>query len=290
VKLRVPRVSVVYSDLDGTMLGPFGCFFRGPDASPSLEPAQALVDLLGSDLALVLVSGRTHRQLLDACHLFGAEGFVGELGAVLGYDRGRSLEVLRGEMPASYDDGTPVDVAVREGIVEALFSRYAGRLEYHAPWHDGHVADLMLRGQIDSAEVEAWLTARGFGWLRVHDNGVLARREMAGVTGAVHVYHVMPAGLSKGSGVAADLARRGAQPQDAIAIGDSVSDLTMAPYVRRFFLVANAAVSPATMSAAATYDNVVVCHEANGHGWAEAIRWALASDEAGATRATQPHG
>jgi hypothetical protein len=83
------------------MLGPFGCFFRGPDAAQSLQPASALVDLLASDVALVLVSGRTQPQLLDACHVFGADGFVGELGAVLGHEHGREVDVLRGDMPST---------------------------------------------------------------------------------------------------------------------------------------------------------------------------------------------
>jgi hydroxymethylpyrimidine pyrophosphatase-like HAD family hydrolase len=264
----------VYSDLDGTMLGPFGCFFRGPDATPSLEPAKALTDLLTADVALVLVSGRTQQQLLDACHVFGADGFVGELGAVLGHDHGREVSVLRGDMPAVYD-GPPVEVLEREGVVEALFDRYQGQLEFHAPWHAGHVADLMLRGQLDPVETEAWLAGLGFGWLRVHDNGVLAHRRMDGVSGPVHVYHVMPGGLSKGGGVAADLARRGLARRDAIAIGDSRSDLSMAPHVAQFFLVANGAASPTTKEAAAAHDNVTICAEANGHGWVEAIRWAL---------------
>jgi hydroxymethylpyrimidine pyrophosphatase-like HAD family hydrolase len=267
-------VRVVYSDLDGTMLGPFGCFFRGPDAAPSLAPATALVDLLASEIALVLVSGRSHTQLLDACHVFGADGFVGELGAVLGHDRGGSVEVLTGELPAGHD-GTPVEVLEREGIVGALLDRYAGRLEYHAPWHDGHVADLMLRGQVEPAEVERWLSDQGFGWLRMHDNGVLPHREMAAVDGAVHVYHLMPAGLSKGGGVAADLERRRLSATQAIAIGDSVSDLSMAPQVGRFFLTANGNASPPTADAASAYDNVTICTEANGHGWVEAVRWAL---------------
>jgi hydroxymethylpyrimidine pyrophosphatase-like HAD family hydrolase len=270
----VSAVRVIYSDLDGTMLGPFGCFFRGPDAAPSLEPARALVDLLTSDIALMLVSGRTQMQLLDACHAYGADGFIGELGAVVGHDHGRVIEVLRGDMPEKYDD-TPVAVLRSEGVVDALFARYAGRLEYHAPWHDGHVADLMVRGGIDPREVERWLADIGFGWVRVHDNGVLVSRTMPGVEGPVHVYHVMPGGLTKGAGVAADLERRGLSSSDAIAIGDSVSDLTMAAHVDRFFLVANGAASEPTARAAAAHDNVVVCTAAQGHGWVEAIRYAL---------------
>jgi phosphoglycolate phosphatase len=267
-------VGVIYSDLDGTMLGPFGCFFRAPGGAPSIEPAAALVDLLTSDVELVLVSGRTRAQLVDACHAFGATGFVGELGAVIGHDHGRVVDVFRGAMPAELG-GTPVEVVVAAGLDAALFERYAGRLEYHAPWHAGHVADLMLRGHIDPAEVETWLADQGYGWLRVHDNGVLPHRVMPGLDEPVHVYHVMPDGLTKGSGVAADLQRRGLSPESAIAIGDSVSDLTMAPHVSRFFLVANGAAHPRTAAAAAAHDNVTVCRGEQGFGWIEAVRWAL---------------
>ena len=56
-----------------------------------------------------------------------------------------------------------------------------------------------------------------------------------------------------------------------IAIGDSRSDLEMAPHVSRFFLTANGAhvLGPDTPT------NVTVCQGENGLGWVEAIRWAL---------------
>jgi phosphoglycolate phosphatase len=267
-------VAALYSDLDGTMVGPYGCFFRDADTSPTLEPARALVDLLGAGLPLVLVSGRTRSQLEEACRIFGADGYVGEMGAVLGWDAGRHSAVLTGAMPDRFD-GTPWQAMHGTGLVDRLLRRYSGRLEYHAPWHTGHEGDVMLRGRVDDAEVERWLASEGFGWLRLHDNGVLPVVEMPGQGGPVHVYHLMPDGLSKGQGVAADLQRRGLRREDAVAVGDSVSDLSMAPHVERFYLVANGAASPATSRAARGHDNVVVCSGANGLGWAEAVRWTL---------------
>ncbi len=270
---RTP-VRVVYSDLDGTMVGPYGCFFSDADARPTLEPARALVDLLVSDLQLVLVSGRTRPQLQEACRIFGADGYVGEMGAVLGWDRATRSTVLHGAMPVAYD-ATPVRVLHDLGVVDGLLKRYAGRLEYHAPWHLDHDADVMLRGSVDVAAAQQWLADAGAPWARLRDNGVLPRRELPTVAGPVHVYHLMPDGLSKGQGVATDLTRRGLRADDAVAVGDSVSDLEMAPYVARLFLVANGAAAPATASAAAAHDNVTVCTGANGAGWVEAVRWAL---------------
>lgn len=273
--VRTP-VRVVYSDLDGTMVGPYGCFFHDVDAQPTLEPARALVDLLATDLQLVLVSGRTRPQLQEACRIFGADGYVGEMGAVLGWDRATRSSVLRGAMPETYDT-TPVQVLHDLGVVDRLFERYAGQLEYHAPWHLGHDADVMLRGSVDVVEAQHWLADAAVPWARLRDNGMLPRRGLAAVDGPVHVYHLMPDGLSKGQGVAADLARRGLCAQDAVAVGDSVSDLEMAPYVARLFLVANGAAAPATATAAAALDNVTVCTGTNGSGWVEAVRWALQS-------------
>jgi phosphoglycolate phosphatase len=261
---------VLYTDLDGTMVGPWGCFFRADDGGLTLEPARALIDLLAAGVEIVLVSGRTRPQLVEAAALVGADGFVGELGAVLGWDRGRQTEVLRGAMPAAFE-GTPAEVMQDGGLPESLFARWPGRLEWHEPWHLGHDADLMLRGNVDVAEVETWLAERGWDWLRLHDNGVLPRRTLPGGD-PVHVYHLMPAGLDKGTGVARDLARRGLTADDAVAVGDSLSDLAMAEHVRTCYLVANGALAPATRARAAALGNVRVLSGSVGLGWAEAVR------------------
>lgn len=262
-------IKIVYSDLDGTMVGARGCFVRDADYGPTLEPAAALVDLHKAGIELVLVSGRTRLQLAEAARIFGAEGFVGELGAVIGWRYGLEHEVLRGAMPPEitrnlYDELLDSGLA---GELNAVFPN----LDLYDPWHLGHEADLMLRGVVDVDEVEKWLAGRGLPWLRLHDNGRLP--EQAGLTAdgqRLHVYHLMADGITKGTGVAADLARRGLTPDQAIAIGDSRSDLLMAAHVNRFFLTANGAHvfddAP---------DNVTLCQGMNGLGWVEAVRWAL---------------
>ncbi|GAC1328161.1 MAG: hypothetical protein NVSMB13_15070 [Mycobacteriales bacterium] len=271
-------IEVVYSDLDGTMVGPMGCFFRAEDRALTLEPARALVDLLAAGVALVLVSGRTRPQLVEAARIFGADGFVGELGAVVGWDGGRSVEVLTGAMPASYA-GVPAAAIEATGVVARLFERYPGRLEYHAPWHLGHEADVMLRGSVDAAEAGRWLAAEGFDWLVISDNGVLPATRRTGLDPdalPAHVYHLMPAGLSKGLGIARDLARRGLSGQQAMAIGDSASDLEMAPHVGRLWVTANGARQPHMAALMAEHANVSVADGAVGTGWAQAVRAALA--------------
>jgi hypothetical protein len=77
--------------------------------------------------------------------------------------------------------------------------------------------------------------------------------------------------------VARDLARRGIDPADALAIGDSASDLEMAHEVGSFSLVENGARPPHMAELIAAHGNVRVETGSNGAGWSAAIRRALAA-------------
>ncbi|EFC82078.1 HAD family hydrolase [Parafrankia sp. EUN1f] len=263
-------VRIVYTDLDGTMVGPRGCFFRSEDGASTLEPARALVDLHEAGVALVLVSGRTRPQLVEAAGIFGADGFIGELGAIVGWTSGTWLdsEILRGAMPDSY-------AQVPESLLDELIRLHPGRLELHSPWHAGREIDVMLRGKINVTEVDEWLAETGFGWLSMRDNGLVSPANMPDLGEVPHVYHLVPDGVSKGEAVAYDLKRRGIDPADAIAIGDSASDLEMARSVGRMHLVANAVRHPDIAELLTTHDNVVVESDAVGLGWASAVRSAI---------------
>jgi hydroxymethylpyrimidine pyrophosphatase-like HAD family hydrolase len=250
---------IVYTDLDGTMLGPGGSFFRAPNRSLTLEPAAALVRFHEAGHTLVLVSGRTRSQLVEAAAIFGADGYIAELGSLVGWDRTNHCEKMAGLGPAASDD-----------LVDALMADFPGRLEFHEPWHVGHEVDVMLRGNVPAEEARAWLDAHGGAHLDVRDNGVLPIGRPTGLldsTRPVHVYHLLPQGISKGLAVAWDMKRRGVKPVDATGIGDSNSDLEMAPHVGRFFLVANGAEHVRQPLS----DNVTVTASGLGLGWAEAI-------------------
>ncbi|WP_026310875.1 HAD family hydrolase [Parafrankia elaeagni] len=265
-------VRVVYTDLDGTMVGPRGCFFRAEGGPTTLEPARALVELLDAGIALVLVSGRTRPQLVEAAGIFGADGFIGEMGAIIGWNGERLIEseILRGAMPESYE-------RVPESLLDELIGLHPDRLELHTPWHAGREIDVMLRGRIDVAEVDAWLTETGFGWLSMRDNGLIAQANMPDLDVVPHVYHLVPDGVSKGEAVAYDLKRRGLDPTEAIAIGDSASDLEMARSVGRMHLVANAIRHPDIAALLTGHTNVVLEAGSVGLGWASAVRGAIAA-------------
>ena len=195
-------IKAFYSDLDGTMVGPGGCFVHDVDSKLTAEPTLALIELLAAEIDLVLVSGRTRAQLIEAARIFGADGYIAEMGAIIGWDAGRESTLVTGQTPREFA-GQLVAQLESIGLVDALFRQFEGRLTYHAPWHLGHETDVMLHGQVDVEEVDRWLAERNFGWLTLDDNGVLPSVTMPGVTGSIHVYHLIARGISKGRSVAA---------------------------------------------------------------------------------------
>jgi len=269
---------IVYTDMDGTMVGPRGSFWHAADRRLTAEPATALLELHRAGIPLVLVSGRTQLQLAEAGRLFAADGTIAELGALVSWNAGRETHLLPGALPAEHAGRAPMQVMTELGIVEALFARHPGRLEWHSPWHADHTADAMLRGRVDPAMVDAELAELGAGWLTLKDNGALPATTPTTLDpdpAPPRVYHLMPRGISKGAAIAWDLRRRGLAPADAVAIGDSVSDLEMAPTVGRLWITANGAAVAGMAALLTAVPNVSVSRAAMGEGWAEAVRASL---------------
>jgi hypothetical protein len=166
--------------------------------------------------------------------VIGAPSFIYESGAAV---------VLQGEehwltgdfLPR--DGRTIFDQITDTGAAGLLLEHFAGRLEYHDPWHLGREVSHLFRGRIDAMAADALLAERGLEALRVVDNGVLhppvEDREL-------HAYHLVPRQASKAAGVRFHRQVRGYSPEECIAIGDSREDLGMAAAVATFWLVANA--------------------------------------------------
>jgi hydroxymethylpyrimidine pyrophosphatase-like HAD family hydrolase len=269
---------IVYTDLDGTMVGPRGSFWHTADRALTAEPAAALLELHRAGVPLVLVSGRTHPQVVEAARIFAADGAIAELGALVAWNSARETQLLPGALPAEYAGRAPMEVMADLGIVDRLLELHPGFLEWHAPWHADHTADALLRGRVDLPTVERELAELGAGWLTLNDNGALppiARMTLAPEARPPRVYHLMPRGISKGTAVAWDLRRRGIDAADAVAIGDSVSDLDMAPSVGRLWITANGAAAEGMAALLAGVPNVSVTDSPMGEGWAQAIRASL---------------
>jgi hypothetical protein len=254
---------IVYTDLDGTMVGPRGSFWHTAGRELTADPAAALLALHRAGVALVLVSGRTFEQVIEAARIFAADGAIAELGATVAWDAGRGTHRLRGEFPEGFGDRTPMAAMAELGIVTQLFAEHPGQLEWHAPWHSTHDADALLRGRVDALAVDAWLAERGAGWLTLKDNGAIpttSRMTLDDDPLPPRVYHLMPRGLS---------------PADAVAIGDSVSDLEMAPAVGHLWITANGAAVDGMTGLLDAVPNVSVTDGAMGEGWAQAVRASL---------------
>lgn len=255
------RPEIIYTDLDGTLLGPGASLFAGPAGGVTGRAAEAVAALHREAIALVPVSGRTEVQVREAARLLGADGYIAELGGIT--VRGEQLSRTYGEYRGR---GTPFRAMLRSGAAALLLQAGAGRLEPHAPWaQQGREGTMLFRGLLDLDQANQLLFSSGHRWLVLHDNGVI-RRTFPGLdVPEVHAYHLVPRGVDKASAVAADLAARGLQPQDAVAVGDSASDAALAPHVTAVFLVANHAEIPSSA------DNVFVTDGANGEGFAEVV-------------------
>jgi hypothetical protein len=176
-------------------------------------------------------------------------------------------------------DGMTVHEQITQsGAPRLLLDRYAGRLEYHGPWHQDREFTHLLRGLVDATEANALLAEHGHGDLRLVDNGAIAPKpSLPDLEGAPHAYHLMPSMASKAIAVEAHMRARAYAPEECIAVGDSREDLGVAAAVGRFFLVANAVEKdPSIATAAGGAGNVEVTEQRNGEGFYEAVVRSLA--------------
>jgi len=262
-------VRVLYSDLDGTLLGPGGSLFRDVDRKPTNLGARAIEACVRADVELVLMSGRGRSSLAEQARLFGQTSYIYEAGACV---------VVDGEEHWLTGDLQPGAVSIYDQITATgapalLLEHYAGRLEYHDPWHLNREVSHIFRGLVDAFEATELLHERGITGLRLIDNGAVHRRSpaLAGLP-AVRAYHLVPESASKAAGVAFHLRARGFERADAFAVGDSREDLSCAPQVGTFWLVANGLEKdPSIREAMAQYDNVRVAEESHGAGVYEAV-------------------
>ena len=187
----------MYVDLDGTLLGRGASLLHDGEGNVSIEGVRAVQACLRADVEVVLMSGRRRAQVFEDARLLGQSSFIFEAGACVvldGEEHWLTGELVPGEL-------TIAEQIERSGAPELLLERYAGRLEYHEPWHIEREVSHLFRGLVDALEVDALLPEHGHGDLRLVDNGVVNRRSPA-LAELEHVrgYHLLPAGASKAGG------------------------------------------------------------------------------------------
>lgn len=258
----LPTPQILYTDLDGTLLGPEGSLLNGPDGRPSVRAAQALVEAAAAGLTVVPVSGRRRVQLENDARLLGLADCIAEAGAVI--VRGGDVTYEWGQCPRGLA-GNPHDALVEAGAVGTLLERFAGTLRHYEPWHEGREGGHLFHGQVDVTEANAVLAERGCAWAYLVDNGTTG-----GWPGrTVRAYHLLPRGVGKAAAVADDLRARGLSSADAVACGDSLEDLTLAEVVATYCIVANGHGQHGR--------NVHRVDGAMGHGFAEVVEAVLAA-------------
>jgi phosphoglycolate phosphatase len=251
----------VYTDLDGTLLGRGASLLRDGEGGFSLLGARALEACFRADVEVVPVSGRTRAMLHEDCRLLGLSSCVYELGGGMSIDREDTPLAGEGAYERIAESGAP----------QQLLERFAGRLEYHEPWHEGRRVTHLLRGSVDLDEANALLPDD----LELVDNGAISPKPSLPELPEPHAYHLLPRGVSKAAGVAAHMRARGYAPEECIAVGDSREDLGMAEQVHAMWVVANALERDPSLREAFP-PNVRVAEAANGAGVYEAVVTELA--------------
>lgn len=267
------ELRVLYTDLDGTLLGPGGSLFSLPGGGTTLAAAQALVRLREAGVSLVPVSGRTHAQMQENARVLGASAYIAELGGLI-VDRGdgRGPEITIRNFGQYVGSQSPFEAMASSGAAGHLLEHFGGRLEPHTPWSSmPREATMLFRGY--APDGQSVLDDVGYDWLDLLDNGVIPRPFEGLDVPEVHAYHLGPRGMSKTSGVAAHRAAAGV-PRDATAmVGDAPSDLAIATEVGRVFIVANGA--DAVGAAIDEVPNAELTPRALGEGFADAVETLL---------------
>ncbi len=259
----------LYVDLDGTLLGRDGSLLHDGEGAVSIDGVRAVQSCLRADVEVVLMSGRRRAQVFEDARLLGQSSFIYEAGSCVvldGEEHWLTGELLPGEL-------TIAEQIELSGAPALLLERYAGRLEYHEPWHVQREVSHLFRGLVDAAEADELLAEHGHDNLRLLDNGVVGRRSPA-LAELPHVrgYHLLPAGASKAGAGAFHRRVRGYSREDTFAVGDSREDLACAPQVDVFWLVANAIErDPSIGEALAAHTNVRLTEAGHGAGVYEAV-------------------
>ena len=274
----------LYVDLDGTLLGRGASLLHDGEGAISIDGVRAVQACLRARVEVVLMSGRRRAQVAEDARLLGGDSYIFEAGACL---------VLSGEEHWLAGEFAPGELTIAEqiertGAPALLLEHYAGRLEYHEPWHVGREVSHLFRGLVDAFEADALLAEHGHGNLRLVDNGVVSRRSPA-LAALPHVrgYHLVPAEASKARAVALHRQARGYAREQCMAVGDSREDLSCAPHVGSFWLVANALErDPSLRGAIVGAENVHIAAAGHGSGVYEAVVSTLAAGRSAASGAT----
>lgn len=266
--LLAPRV--IYTDLDGTMVGPLGCFFRDSDWNLTMRPARALLAAHARNVDIMLVSGRHKSQLRETARLLGCMNYVAELGTELVYNLGAEVITNTGELELTCDSvyGTIIET----GVVDLLLRAFPRKLEMHTPWSDERECTPLFRGLVDGEEVRLLLESEGLERFVLIDNGVIPRKSPTLDVPVTRAYHLVPRGVSKDQSITRDQEHRDIPRAATTAVGDSEADVAFSGSAGAFFMVRNGLYNnPHLAELIDRAENIFVTEGKMGDGWAEVV-------------------
>lgn len=268
---RLARAEVLYTDLDGTLLGRGNSLLTDSQGRPTLDAAGAIVALNEAGLRVVITSGRGVKQLVEVARLLGWRDYIAELGTVRAYDRGSRIVY---DVPGWPEDAlrpgeTPHEAITRAGALDVLREHFPGRIEEHDPWHREREVTHVLRGNVSLDEAQPLLDRLELP-VALIDNGIIhpPKTSLVGVE-EVHAFHLVPKGASKARAISLDLADHGMAADQALAIGDSHADIGMADAVGTMVVVANGLADPVLLAEAGERGDIVATRGSHGAGWRE---------------------
>ncbi|MFQ6051325.1 MAG: HAD-IIB family hydrolase [Candidatus Hydrothermarchaeota archaeon] len=270
IKELIREVKIIYTDIDGTLVGPDGSIFRDDAGKLSIKIAEALLytHMLKKDV--VMVSGRTNDQLKSNAELLGFKNYIAELGTQIVYNLGEKVYYNIGDFQVT---GRNIyESIMNSGAPDSLLERYEGKLEYHTPWSEYRDCTVLLRGHVDLREANSFLRDSGYENLKLVDNGVINVKTKNLSVSEIHAYHLLPKESGKKSAVEKDKEIRNIKKEEAISIGESASDIEIAEVTQIFFLVRNGLENdPSLVETVLNSKNIFVLEKRMGLGWAEAI-------------------
>ena len=283
---RYAHVRYVFTDFDGTMMGPGSCVLKNAAGEPSVDFAATLVALARAGIEVTPCSGRNRSMLHEDVRLLGLNSYIGEMGGLIMLDGAHDdWEYFTADMLYDPAGGTtPHEVIEATGVCDAFATRWPGMLEYHNDMSTGYKyreVTVGLRGEVDDAEAQALLDASGLplDWV---SNGYLTYISAPttltlpqGVSG--RAFNIQPRGLDKGRGIERFCARRGIDPAETLSIGDASSDFLMADATAQFILVENGLKEPTAAAFLDAHDTALVTRGRTIDGWVAAMRTVLAA-------------
>ena len=216
----------LYVDLDNTLLGAGRVLApRRRGQAVTLLGLRAIEACHRADVEVVVMSGRRRAQVAEDARLLGGRAYIFEVGRGGGRSTARS-EWLTGDLRARRGPARSTSRSSDAARPALLLERYAGRLEYHDPWHRDREVSHLFRGAIDA--LRGRRAARGARPRRTCacvDNGACIDARRAGAAG--RAYHLRPEGRRRRAArVARHMRVRGYAPEECIAVGDSREDLS----------------------------------------------------------------